>query len=411
MELKLNKQKITVFLISIIIILLTTSPSFMLNESSMNIFLVGLMGISPILLLLYLKSIAKEDVLLILFLLCITFIPQLNQPETVRWSTVLFAWMFCLTFLLYKQLLLKDYFNIHTFLKLLYYLIYAYAIVLFIQQLCVLVGLPVFLASHYSLAEPWKLNSLAAEPSWAARSVAFLMFCYIITKELILDRKYSFKDNYNDDKYLWYSFFWTMLTMGSGTSFLFIILVLSIFLRPKNILLLIILMILLILIINYMEINAADRAIKLFFATLTLNPEIMFDADSSGSSRIIPFIVLLEKVNITTLDGWFGHGIDYVANNLYMYFAIKIKGVGGGGLLELWMNYGFVSFISFTLFSLSIFLYRTSISLIFFWFFLVFMYGVNSQILWMAIVLVFTIKYFTESKKIKDQIKINTERE
>ena len=404
MELKLNKQKITVSLISAIIILLSASPSFMLNESSMNMFLIGFMGISPILLLLYLKSIAKEDVLLILFLLSITFIPQVNQPEAMRWSTIIFSWMFSLLFLTYKQLLLENAFDINTFLKLLRYLIYAYAIVLIVQQICVLVGLPVFLASHYNPTEPWKLNSLAAEPSWTARSVAFLMFCYIIVKEIILDKKYSFKDEFKIDKYLWISFFWTMLTMGSGTAFLFIFLVLSIFLRLKTIFMFIFIFVILLGIINYFEITAADRAINLFIAALTLDPQAMILADASGSSRIIPFIVLLEKVNITTIDGWFGHGIDYVANNLYMYFAIKIKGVGGGGMLELWMNYGFISFILFLVFSLVTTLNRKNFKLIIFWFFLVFMYGVNSQLVWMFILIAFTINYFM--KNIKENHKI-----
>lgn len=394
---RFSKSKLIVFWISFLIVLLSTSPSFMLNESSMNTYLIGAMGLSPIILFLSLQSIqgiGKEDVILILFLLSITFIPLFNHPETMRWSTVLFSWMFCLTFLVYKQLLLKGVFSLEDFVKLLSYLIYGYMIILIIQQFCVAVGLPVLFESHYNITEPWKLNSLAAEPSWAARSVGFLMFCYIITKEIILEKKYSFKTNFKDDRYLWLSFFWTMLTMGSGTAFLFIILVLSVFLRLKTLLLFIVIILILFGFINYFEIKAADRTIGLFLATLTFDPQLIMEADRSGSSRIIPFIVLIEKVNITSIDGWFGHGIDYVGNNLYMYFAIPIKGTGGGGMFELWMNYGFLSFILFLSFSLMITLKLRNFKVMFFWFFLVFMYGVNSQLVWMTIILIFTINYF-----------------
>ncbi len=400
MELKINKQKITVSLISAIIILLTTSPSFMLNGSSMNIFLIALMGVSPILILLYLKSFGKEDVLLILFLLSITFIPLANQPEAMRWSTVIYSWMFSLLFLTYRQLLLEDTFDINTFLKLLKYLIYAYAIVLVIQQICVVVGLPVFLASHYSVTEPWKLNSLAAEPSWSARSIGFLMFAYILTRKLNLKRYYNFKEDFNDDRMIWISFMWSMLTMNSATAFLFIFIVFGLFLKFRNILFILFLMIIATISLTYVDVTSFNRFFKLFTATLTLNPMEMIKADSSGSIRLVPMIVVFDIIGFTTINDWFGHGIDSVQKFINILYPGLPDGFSGGGMFFIWYEYGFISFLLFTIFSLISIMKKFAFNKIVIWLFLVFFYGVNSQIVWMCITILYTLKFF-ENKYIK----------
>ncbi len=396
----MNKKKAITLYLSILICAFSTSPAFAINSSSINLLMITIMIISPIILLIIIRKITKEDILLILFFLSITFSPLLNNPETMRWSTVFYSYMFGITFLVYKHLLLKGLLEFEYFIKILKFLIYAYTIVLIIQQICVLLGLPIFNLSNYDPSTPWKLNSLSAEPSHSARFVGLLMFSYILSKEILLERKYNFANDIKEDKYLWVAFFWTMLTMGSGTSLLFIILVLSIFLKARTAILFIIFLIILFGLINFLDIKAVDRTIKLFLATLTLNPQIMMAADASGSSRLIPFIVLSEKVDFTTINGWFGHGIDYVGNNLYMYFAIPIKGYSGGGMIALWMEYGFLSFMLFLIFSLITTINRKNIKVLFFWFFLIFMYGVNSQFVWATIIIMFSIKYYDRQKNL-----------
>lgn len=406
MNFEITKSKIIIFYLSVIIFAFSTSPSFAINSSSMNLLLITIMAISPLILVISIRNITKEDIFLILFFLSIIFSPLLNNPETMRWSTVMYSFMFGITFLVYKHLLYKNVLEFEYFIKILKYLIYAYTIVLIIQQACVLLGLPIFNIHAYDPTTPWKLNSLSSEPSHSARFVGLLMFCYIISKEIFMDKKYSLSSNFKEDKYIWLSFFWTMLTMGSGTSLLFVILVLSIFLRLRTLIVFIMFLIILYGLIDYLDIKAADRTIKLFLATLTLDPETMMEADRSGSSRIVPFIVLIERVDFTTINGWFGHGIDYVGNNLYMYFAIPIKGYSGGGMLALWMEYGFLSFILFLIFSLMTTINRKNLKILFFWFFLIFMYGVNSQFVWATITIMFTIKYFDQQKEFTDNLKL-----
>lgn len=396
----IKRIKIYTLFLSIILIAMAVSPAFALGEGNRNLLLIGVMALSPIFLILTPIKIYRSDIWLLLFMISIILFPPINHPESMRWSTVLYSIMFGFTFIVYKQLLYHDNFSIKNYQNLLKYLIYAYFIVLLIQQFCVLTGLPVFNASNYSLDEPWKLNALAAEPSHSARIVALLMYCHITISELIVKRKYNVRLDIKNDKWVWVAFIWTMVTMGSGTAFLFIAIVLSKIIRFKNMIFLIFLICVIVLLINIMDITAFERTFKLFIATLTFDQTAIWKADPSGAIRIIPILILAQTVDLTTLDGWFGHGIDYTS----YYLSDKIFGVPegftGGGLISFWLEYGFISFVLFLVFSLSSSVKKGDYVSIILWFMLVFLYGINSQIVWLTIILLFTNKYYLKTIKI-----------
>ncbi len=396
----LTKTNITRFWISLIIISFATSPAFALNSSNMNLLLIGVMIISPVILLISIRSISVEDILLILFILSIIFSPLINHPETMRWSTVIYSCMFIISFISYKHLLYKDVFRIEDFEKLIRYLIYAYTLVLIIQQLCVLLGLPIFNLSNYNPAEPWKLNSLTSEPSHSARIMGLLMFSFVLMKQIILDRKYSFSIDFKSDRIVWISFFWTMLTMNSGTAFLFLLIIFSMFLSIRNLLGLIISFILVSFIVSIFNITAFDRTFKIIEAIFTLDTNKIIIADPSASVRIVPLILLSQLVNVTSLNDWFGYGIDHVSTILssLVYIGGMPDGWSGGGMLLIWVEYGFLSFLLFSIISFMLVYEKRNFVTIIFWFFLIFLYGINSQIVWITIILLFTTKYFKKKR-------------
>ncbi len=396
----LTKTNLIKFWISIIIISFGTSPAFALDSSNMNILLIGVMLISPIILFISIRSISVEDILLILFILSIIFSPLINHPETMRWSTVIYSCMFIISFITYKHLLYKDVFGIEDFEKLIRYLIYAYTLVLIIQQLCVLLGLPIFNLSNYNPAEPWKLNSLTSEPSHSARIMGLLMFSFVLIKQIILDRKYSFSIDFKSDRIVWISFFWTMLTMNSGTAFLFILIIFSMFLSIRNLLGLIISFILVGFIVSIFNITAFDRTFKIIEAIFTLDTNKIIIADPSASVRIVPLILLSQLVNVTSLNDWFGYGIDHVSTILssLVYIGGMPDGWSGGGMLLIWVEYGFLSFLLFSFVSFKLIFEKGNLLTIVFWFFLIFLYGINSQIVWITIILLFTTKYFKKKR-------------
>ncbi|MFT4801433.1 MAG: hypothetical protein ACI93N_001205 [Flavobacteriaceae bacterium] len=222
-------------------------------------------------------------------------------------------------------------------------------------------------------------------------------------KELLLDRSYNFRLDFKKDKWVWIAFFWTMVTMGSGTAFLFIVVVLLKFIRFKNLIPIFILAGGIIIALNFIEFPAAERTYKTVMATLTLNEATIIEADHSASIRILPVIILSQMVTLNSFDGWFGHGVDYVSTFLSDYIPGVPEGISGGGFLQIWMEYGFISMLLFFIFSFFNSYKKGGFFSIFFWFMLVFLYGVNNQIVWLCLILLYTNKYFYNRTSIKNK--------
>jgi hypothetical protein len=224
------------------------------------------------------------------------------------------------------------------------------------------------------------------------------MYSYLCLKEVIIKRTYNFKIDFTKDKWVWLSFVWTMTTMGSGTALLFMPIVLSKFLKFKNVLFLIIGLIFVIIILNTFGFTAFNRITEVAKAIITLDIDNIVTADHSASIRIVPFFVLLPMLSLTTFDGWFGYGIDYVGSFLYKYIPGVPEGISGGGLFQLWLEYGFISFVIYIVFTLKVVYIRSNYLSLVFWFLLIFMYGVNNQMVWLCLILLNTINFFKKNK-------------
>jgi hypothetical protein len=393
----MNKLAIKVIfptkIIYLFIISFTICLTFAFDSENKNLLLIGVMGLAPLILLRFVR-LESEDILLLLFIVSIILFPLILHTGSTRWSTVIYTCMFCVSFIAYKQLLRYSGFTALNFLKLLKYLIFAYFIVLVIQQIGVLTGLPILNERFYIQEEPWKLNALGAEPSWSGRIIGLLMYCYITMRSLLLGRKYNLRNDFRFDKWLWFAFLYSMVTLGSATAIFFIVIILIQFIRFRNLALFIAIIVLISFFFNISKSVPVDRFLKTVSATITLSEKSIVEADHSASFRIVPIIVLAKKIKITTLDDWFGYGVDYVKNNI----DLKVPGskdLSAGGFFVLFIEYGFISFFLFTIFTLYTTLNKKDITgSSLFWFILVFVYGLNVQIPWLAMMLLYTNKYF-----------------
>ena len=384
----------------VVIIALAISPAFALGEGNRNLLLIGVMSFAPLVVLLY-PQLYPKDITLIGFMLGIVAFPLVSHPETMRWTTVMYSMMFCLAFMAYNRLLQNGEFTIVHYIEILKVLIYAYAITLLIQQFCVLTGLPIFNLGNYNPGEPWKLNSLSAEPSHTARMMALLMYCYITVKEFIGNQRYSFAKDFKEDRRIWLAFLWTMTTMGSSTAFIFIFIVLLKLLRLKTVLPVLGIIAGIFIVVELMGITAMDRMYKTSLATLTLDEKAIMKADGSAAARIVPVITLIKTVSITDMDGWFGHGIDQLTNMKVIDFSSIGYGKKGvsGSMFTVWYDYGFIVFALFVVFSMGACFRRGDALSIFFWFMLVFLYGINNQMVWLCIILLYTNNYLEQIKQ------------
>jgi hypothetical protein len=214
-------------------------------------------------------------------------------------------------------------------------------------------------------------------------------------KEIILNRQYDLKKDLKTDKCIWIAFLYTMVTMGSGTAFLFIPIVLLKFVRGNNIILLVVSTLVLWFIAQQVSPQSIKRMTDVFLSTLTLDENKIIETDVSAAYRIVPMMTVAQNVGLGTFSDWFGHGIDSTDKLLYYRMpGVSMKKLVGGGMFGVWYEYGFISFILFFLFSFLICYKKGDFLSVIFWFFLVFMYGVNNQIIWICIVLLYTNKAF-----------------
>lgn len=372
------------------------APAFALGEGNRNILLIVVMTISPILLFLYPQMTPRVDLPLFLVLSMMIGFPILFHPETMRWSTILYSCMFCLYFIGYCRFLRSTHYKKEDFLKLLRFLIFAYSIVLVIQQFCVLTGLPIFNISNYEPESPWKLNSLTAEPSHSARILPLIMYIYVCTKMSI--DGYTFKKSFKEDKMVWYAFLWSVLTMGSATAYLFLSFVFLKFFSVRKLLRstkIIIVCVIMLTLVSQTE--AFQRFYAMAQVAYTMDPNLLMEADHSGSVRIVPSILAFKKIGVSSANDWFGYGVDADQN-----IVDKMSGVenAGGGLFTMWLNYGVMVCFCFWLFTFIICRVKNDIVSVLFWFFCVVMYGgINNQIIWLTLILLYTYKQLNKQSQ------------
>jgi len=366
----------------------------MLGEGNRNLLLIGAMELSPIFFLLKPVFIPKVDLPLISLCLFLILLPLSLHPETMRWSTVLYSCLFCSYFMVFVRVLKTSTYSDENFLTLLKGLLYAYCIVLIIQQFCVLVNLPIFNVSNYTPLNPWKLNSLMSEPSHSARIIPILMYFFLLTKERIIGKKYVFKEQFAKDKKVWFAFLWPVLTMGSATAFIFLLIILlKLFSNLTYTKGLFMAAIVLAVVLAFGQENKnVKRSIDFTTAVVTLDEKNVIEADGSGAHRIVSTLRGAKFIGLTKVDDLFGYGVDADMKLVPNFQSVVLP--GSAGAFHLWVNFGLFVAILWWGFSFRlIYQPKAKCVSIFIWFITIFiMGGLNNQIIWMVLAISYGYK-------------------
>ena len=177
---------------------------------------------------------------LLLLVLALMFIGgRIYHADSFRIGSFAYTVAFFSFFLSFDVVIQKNAIPIKTFRKFLCFMIYAYAIVLFAQQLEVLAGIsePINLSMFGGRDEnPYKLNSLAIEPSNLGMILPCVMFCYMKVEEIIRGEvKYNPRHIRKEDRKIWILFLYATLGCGSMTSFFSVVVLALYFINKKNI--------------------------------------------------------------------------------------------------------------------------------------------------------------------------------
>lgn len=385
---KFNRRLFFLILFS----LSTSLAMFTSPVDNRNFFLIGMMYLGPAIVLLSGQFLRKVD-LPILGIIVLIFSTQLFfNSRSFRVSTVLFSCMFFIYFMAALRVFNASAMRYMQLIRILKWLVIAYAACLVVQQLCFVIGLPVpNQIMSGELGE--RFNALAAEPSHTVRYVGVLFYSYLIICDRQAGRSIGLFESLREHKIVWLCAMYVLIGSLSGTGMVILLLIVSKYLSTKNIAVISVLAVSAFIVGLNSDFTPLRRSTVFLKAVSTGNYEEMIRADHSASIRVVPTLMCLHHINPFSLRGWVGEGIDSVGG--WMKMAGLKKGSGGGAMAKYAVEYGLLVALLFLCFSFwCCFDPRHKLPTIGLWVMCVVLIGVNTQIGWLCILMLFIDKRY-----------------
>lgn len=384
------------FLVYYTILAYTVIIAYLLIDLTFYIPLLGILYASPFLMLL--EKINKRDWPLIILMLTITM-TAVSHPEVFRLSTVAYSLMFIFSYLYYTKILPRAKIDDSKIEHLLKKIIVAYAVVLLIQDISMLAGLPIINWAYEPGREVgFKLNALSYEPSHTGPIVTILMYTYIKLRELKIGHKASVKELFKTDKLLVICYLYTIFFSFSVTCLLGVFILTLYFVKKKYLLPGFLTIIVVTVLFFSLGTETGDRILTLIPALLTFDAQLLFEVDSSSTARIGPYIVYLQEFDISSFNCWFGYGCDYGGLHLMRFLSGNEnaeENIGVGGIVNFMYDYGLIAFGAFIFFVYKLCKFKSFEFLIYMGLF--FISGFNVYLTWLFFIMVYTIKYYQTS--------------
>ncbi len=271
------------------------------------------MVLTPLIFLRYF-TLNKGVFLTAIYGLWILFSASIINEDKYRPSTIIYLWMFLLTYMAFYTFINNQrVFTIKFFIRFVKGFIMVLFCTLIVQQAFLVIGIKYFPLINLCqiLDRGIGANSLSYEPSSAARTFAVLYYAYLKCNEYVSGRKLSFLELFRGEhKSTTLMFLWSMLTMGSGTAFICLGILSLYFMRGAYTLLAIPILAGVIAVMSSLEIKQFERAYTVTEATLDGEDANIREADVSASTRITPILNTIYKMDLSKTETWVGEGTD-----------------------------------------------------------------------------------------------------
>ena len=263
---------------------------------------VAFMAIMPVVFLVKFPYPTKALLYGFAYLLVTMMMCEINGSIS-RYSTFIYTALFLFTFTVYYNLVwIKECFTLRYFLNLVKWVILGYTICLVLQQGCILVG-----GSYYAFNH---LNTLAIEPSHAARIMTVFFYAFLKCTEYANGQPMSIKELYQEYKWVIISFIYFMIFIGSGTTMVGLAVISLYFVKRKYAFFILLAGFLFYIMSPYIDYEPYNRAVATLNAAMTGDTEEVIKADHSASSRVNIIIDTFTKTDLADSQTWIGHGMD-----------------------------------------------------------------------------------------------------
>lgn len=339
-----------------------------------------------IVMLFYSLKMSKAIIIGTIYLLLQFFVASFH-PETFRSSTLFFSALLVYSYVAFYNLInIEKVFTIEHFIRLCKWVIIAYFIVCLIQQAFILVGIKnLLIINLYNLGRGLGCNSLCREPSTFGRFMLIFYYAYIKCNEYKRDEgPFTLGELFSGEhRKISLMFLWMMLTMGSGTAFVCLILLSFYFVRWHNWYYIVPTLLVCYGLMQASGIESLDRATATIEATTTLDKDVVRETDGSAAARITPILNSI-TADFTKSETWFGYGID--------------SGIGDKYNRTIFHDYGFIFYIISLLFCFTCAYNFWSLGTIFMFAGVGGGAGSNIQYAWALMMVMTCVKYFYKNR-------------
>lgn len=399
---ELKRYRIREFLAPyVILFIFSTSLWLFITDSMLNLLQIFILLVFSSIYVTRLK-IDKGSVYIWLFLFSLVISIIINGVSSLM--PFFYTSCFSMTFLTYKKYVDSGKITAYHFLLIIKAIIYLYAIVLVIQQISLLVGIPV-INGVGDIYERGSCNSLSNEPSHTSRIILLLFVSYLYMETILSNQLYSLRRLLKDDLWMFVLFSYIELSTGSGTGIVAFVLFFLFFFKRRYLVFLLIVAVIAYYLIQTIDIPTVIRVRELLNVLFTLDTELIRLADNSASARINPYLYYFEDFDISSFKIWFGFGDGYAEPILIE----KVLGhetdltTGAGGIFPvLFYDYGLFSGLCF-LFILMKYCFRLSTPFyIMLWVLIFASTGLNTYMQWLFISVTYSVNYYQQNR-IKDE--------
>ncbi|MDE5645422.1 MAG: hypothetical protein K2I45_07260 [Muribaculaceae bacterium] len=301
------------------------------------------MTLSPLVLLLRRARvfIPRIDIPLCLVCMFVITFPVIFHPATVRWITMLFTCACCVYFMMLARLVRIADLTPALICRLIRTIIYAFAAVLIVQQICLVCGLPIFNEAKVYPMLPFKLNSLTAEPSHTSVTLGALMYFYTQTRRTEAPDTGLWRE-LKEHWPVWACWLWCLFSPVNASAYMLAPLALLPYVTLRNSPYWItagLAAVILFLTFPYGASWTADRLRKTTIAVTTLDDRTILEADSSAASRIVPTLRGAKAIDMTTKETWTGYGTDADQRDMPPRPCDEDR-KGFAGIFSMFHNYG-----------------------------------------------------------------------
>lgn len=273
---------------------------------------VTAMCLSPLILLFSLRyGIQWKVIFCVSACLMWKFTTACTQMGSLRLETLIYSVTFFITYVTFYTLVHNGCFTLEKARTLLEALLWAYIVVLIIQQIYSLAGGGEWrlMNLNFARAHVLKCQSLSLEPSHSGRILGAVFYALLKIWEYHSGKRVSTGELWTKHRWLTVGFLYAMLSMQSATAIFVLLLLLLYFFNWKYIIPLVVVFMFLPTIAEVTESTELRRVLDVMESTTSGDIEAVMTADTSASFRVAP-IMNMFHADYWDVKLWIGHGLD-----------------------------------------------------------------------------------------------------